>query len=69
MGAPVAGEAWPARCRRGLAQWQCNRAEYIDSDVVFGAKQALITPFTRHESGEASDGTRMDTEFLPSTTS
>lgn len=30
--------------------------QYLDSDAVFGVKSTLITPFTRHESGTAPDG-------------
>lgn len=33
---------------------------YLDSDAVFGVKEALIRPFTRHEAGTAPDGRVMD---------
>lgn len=38
--------------------------DYIDSDVVFGAKQELVVPFVRHESGTAPDGTEMEAPFI-----
>ncbi|AWB93469.1 dioxygenase [Aeromicrobium chenweiae] len=37
---------------------------YIESDVVFGTKEALITPFTAHEGGPAPDGTSLDRPFV-----
>jgi hydroxyquinol 1,2-dioxygenase len=37
---------------------------YIESDVVFGTKEALITPFTTHDGGVAPDGTTLDTPFV-----
>ncbi|QGG42653.1 dioxygenase [Aeromicrobium yanjiei] len=37
---------------------------YIDSDVVFGTKEALITPFTTHTGGTAPDGTSFDRPFV-----
>jgi hydroxyquinol 1,2-dioxygenase len=39
-------------------------AEYIDSDVVFGAKQELVVPFVNHEAGIAPDGKRLASSFL-----
>jgi len=38
-------------------------AEYLDSDVVFGCKQDLITDFTRHASGLAPTGEAMAQPF------
>lgn len=38
--------------------------DYLDSDVVFGVKDALIVPFTEHGPGPAPDGTTMTTPFL-----
>ena len=35
--------------------------EHLDSDAVFGVKEALITAFTRHEPGP--DGTQSDKPF------
>jgi hypothetical protein len=37
---------------------------YLDSDVVFGVKDALITPFTEHQPGLSPDGTVTDRPFL-----
>jgi len=37
--------------------------EYLDSDAVFGVKEALITEFVRHEPGMAPDGTEMDVPY------
>lgn len=37
--------------------------EYLDSDAVFGVKEALIADFARHEPGAAPDGTQMNTPF------
>ena len=39
-------------------------AEYLDSDVVFGVKDALITPFTEHPPGPGPDGKTLDRPFL-----
>ena len=36
---------------------------FIENDVVFGTKPALITPFVTHERGTAPDGTKFDTPF------
>lgn len=36
---------------------------YLDSDAVFGVKSSLITPFTRHEPGEAPDGSQRATPY------
>jgi len=38
--------------------------EYLDTDVVFGVKDALITPFTEHQPGPGPDSTTMDRPFL-----
>lgn len=37
---------------------------YIDSDVVFGTKEALLTPFEQHEPGTAPDGSTVDVPFV-----
>lgn len=39
-------------------------AEYLDSDVVFGAKRELVVPFIEHPPGKAPDGTVLDRPFL-----
>ncbi|MFF0227261.1 dioxygenase [Streptomyces sp. NPDC004629] len=39
-------------------------SDYLDSDVVFGTKDALIVPFTAHPAGGAPDGSRLDTPYL-----
>lgn len=39
-------------------------SEYLDSDVVFGTKDALIVPFTSRTAGPAPDGTTLDTAYL-----
>ena len=39
-------------------------AEYLDSDVVFGVKDALITPFLEHEPGPSPDGRTMGQPFM-----
>jgi hydroxyquinol 1,2-dioxygenase len=36
---------------------------YLDSDAVFGVKDSLVVPFVRHETGNAPDGTTMQTPF------
>ena len=33
---------------------------YLDSDAVFGVRDSLIVPFTRHEPGTAPDGRVLD---------
>ena len=38
-------------------------AEYLDTDVVFGVKEPLITPFIFHDSGTAPDGTVMNSLY------
>lgn len=38
--------------------------QYLDTDVVFGTKAALITRFVQHESGVAPDGTVFDGPFV-----
>lgn len=38
--------------------------EYLDSDVVFGVKDALVIPFVEHEAGPSPDGGVMDRPFL-----
>ena len=35
-------------------------APYLENDVVFGVRQPLITPFKKHEPGEAPGGRRID---------
>jgi hydroxyquinol 1,2-dioxygenase len=42
-------------------------AEYLDSDVVFGTRDALVIPFTPHEAGPAPDGGRIDRPYLHAT--
>ena len=37
--------------------------EYLDSDVVYGVKQELITEFKRHPPGTAPTGEQVDTPF------
>ena len=37
--------------------------EYLDTDAVFGVKEALIARFVRHEAGMAPDGKEMDAPF------
>lgn len=36
---------------------------YLDSDAVFGVRDSLIVPYTRHDKGTAPDGRAMDTPF------
>jgi hydroxyquinol 1,2-dioxygenase len=36
---------------------------YLDSDVVFGVRDSLILPYTRHEPGTAPDGRVMERAF------
>ncbi len=38
-------------------------ADYLDNDVVFGAKRELITPFVEHGPGIAPDGQELATPF------
>ncbi|MEU3794026.1 dioxygenase family protein [Streptomyces fructofermentans] len=38
--------------------------EFLDSDVVFGTKDALIVPFTERQAGIAPDGRRLDRPYL-----
>ncbi|MCM4084289.1 dioxygenase family protein [Paractinoplanes hotanensis] len=40
------------------------RTDYLDSDVVFGVKDALITPFVEHQPGPSPDGRTMNRTFL-----
>lgn len=42
-------------------------AEYLDTDVVFGTKDALITPFVQREAGPTPDGARLDRPYLHAT--
>lgn len=42
-------------------------AEYLETDVVFGVKEALVTPFVAQEPGEAPDGTTVDVPFVTAT--
>jgi hydroxyquinol 1,2-dioxygenase len=37
--------------------------DYLDSDAVFGVKESLIAPFTRHEAGLAPDGSELGEPF------
>lgn len=37
--------------------------QYLDSDAVFGVKQSLIAPFTRHEPERAPDGSERSEPF------
>ncbi|PXY29250.1 catechol 1,2-dioxygenase [Prauserella sp. PE36] len=39
-------------------------AEYLDTDVVFGTKDALVVPFTEHEAGPSPDGGTIDRPYL-----
>ena len=36
---------------------------YLDSDAVFGVRDSLIVPYTRHAAGKAPDGRTMDKPF------
>lgn len=36
---------------------------YLESDTVFAVKNSLVTPFKRHEPGQAPDGKRMDRPY------
>jgi hydroxyquinol 1,2-dioxygenase len=36
---------------------------YLDSDAVFGVRDSLIIPYTRHEAGPAPDGRVLDKPF------
>lgn len=36
---------------------------FLDSDAVFGVRDSLIVPFTRHEAGTAPDGRVLDRAF------
>ena len=38
--------------------------DYLDTDVVFGVKDPLITPFVEHPAGPSPDGQTLDTPFL-----
>jgi hydroxyquinol 1,2-dioxygenase len=40
---------------------------YLDSDVVFGTKDALVVPFTECAPGPAPDGSTLDRPFLHAT--
>lgn len=37
---------------------------YMDSDVVFGVKNSLITPYKKHQAGTAPDGTQVDRGYV-----
>jgi hydroxyquinol 1,2-dioxygenase len=37
--------------------------QYLDADAVFGVKESLIAPFTRHEAGLAPDGSERREPF------
>ena len=36
---------------------------YLDTDVVFGVKQSLISELVRHEPGTGPDGRRIETPY------
>lgn len=38
--------------------------DYLDTDVVFGVKDALVVPFVEHPAGPGPDGRTMDRPFL-----
>ena len=42
-------------------------AEYLDSDVVFGTKDALIVPFEERPAGPSPDGGALDRPYLHAT--
>jgi hydroxyquinol 1,2-dioxygenase len=42
-------------------------AEYLDSDVVFGTKDALVVPFVERDAGRAPDGRWFDRPYLHGT--
>jgi hydroxyquinol 1,2-dioxygenase len=37
--------------------------EYLDSDAVFGVKESLVAPFSRHPAGRAPDGSELGEPF------
>lgn len=37
---------------------------YLDSDVVFGTKQELVVPFSRHDGGPTPAGSELDRPYL-----
>ncbi|MFJ9629692.1 dioxygenase [Streptomyces sp. NPDC101175] len=39
-------------------------SDYLDSDVVFGTKDALIVPFTERPAGDAPDGGTLEVPYL-----
>ncbi len=39
-------------------------SDYLDSDVVFGTKDALIIPFTERPAGTAPDGDTLEVPYL-----
>ena len=42
-------------------------ADYLDSDVVFGTKDALVVPFAERAAGDAPDGRTIDQPYLHAT--
>ncbi|MBN6041163.1 dioxygenase [Amycolatopsis sp. 195334CR] len=42
-------------------------ADYLDTDVVFGTKDALVVPFTERPAGPSPDGGHLDRPFLHAT--
>ena len=41
--------------------------EFLDSDVVFGTKDALVVPFVEHPAGDTPDGRGLDETYLTAT--
>ncbi|PRX48739.1 hydroxyquinol 1,2-dioxygenase [Prauserella shujinwangii] len=39
-------------------------SDYLDTDVVFGTKDALVVPFVRRDPGPAPDGRQLDEPYL-----
>ncbi|MCI2418148.1 catechol 1,2-dioxygenase [Saccharopolyspora sp. K220] len=44
-----------------------NGAQYLDSDVVFGTKDALVVEFAERPAGETPDGNSIDQPYLHAT--
>lgn len=42
-------------------------SEYLDSDVVFGTRDALVIPFVEHQPGPTPDGGKLDEPFRHAT--
>lgn len=53
--------------RRLITHLFQDGAEYLDSDVVFGTKDALVVPFVEHAAGDAPDGGRIDQPYVHAT--